>query len=193
MNNSSAVPKFKGGYFKWTLVLNTNREKSTQDVLLVFSSGKREAVLEYLWLKFLHSQLTKDEFTLFIGSLKPKEEKKWAILRLLASDFSKKLLRKRLIKMEMFLGQKPSSKDRLFGFQRMSIEIRKEVRRLPKVKKFSGYIKSPSSAGSKRPLVRQIDEMVIHYDFNVDEKLFDWYTYLSVGNVPLLGREVIVS
>lgn len=191
-DNSARIPNFKGSFRTWAVTLSTNREKSTKDVLLVFSSGKREAVLEFLWLKFLHSQLTRIEFELFIATLKDSDEKKFAVLRLL-NEISKRELRKRLISIERLIGDKESSKIRLEGYYRLSIEIRKETRRLPKVKKFSGYIKSPSSMGSKRPLVRHLDEMVVHEDFQINEYKFDWYNLLRVGHVPLLGREVIGS
>lgn len=191
-DNSTNLPNFSGGFHRFEITLFTNREKSTKDVLLVLSSGKREAVLKFLWLKFLHSQLSRLEYELFIASLSDKDEKKWAFLRLLTTDISKSELRKRLIRIEKLIGEKESSKIRLQGYYRLRIEIRKEIRRLPKVKPFSGYIKSPSAAGSKRTLVRHLDEMVTHDDILSQDELFSWYSLLSVGNVPLLGQEVIV-
>jgi len=191
-DNSTKLPNFSGGFHRFEVTLSTNREKSTKDVLLVLSSGKREAVTEYLWLKFVNSQLSKSEYELFIALLNEKDEKKWAFLRLLTTNLSKSILRKRLISIETLIGEKPSNQTRLQGYYRLRIEIRKEIRRLPKVKPFSGYIKSPSTAGSKRSLVRQLDEMVAHDDSLLQDNSFSWYSLLSVGNVPLLGREVNV-
>lgn len=189
---STRTPNFKGSFFTMQETLFTNREKGFQDVLLVFSSGKREAVKEYLWLKFLWSQLSKDEYLLFLSTLSPKEDKKWAFLRLLKPN-SKKELRNRLIKLETLLEKKVSSKDRLRGYYRLRIEIRKETRRLPKVPKYSGYIKSPSAVGNKSLVRRSLDEMIEHSSFDYDE-IKSWYYLLSVDSVPLfLGQAVIES
>lgn len=186
-DNSTRTPNFKGKFFTTQVTLFTNREKGLKDVLLVFSSGKREAVREYLWLKFLWSQLSSDEYLLFLATLSNKEEKKWAFLRLLTTK-SKKLLRRRLIHIETLLGEKDSSKSRLEGYYRLRIEIRKEVRRLPKVPKFSGYIKSPSAVGTKSLVRRSLDEMVGNTPDDYEDKI-TWYYLLSVDSVPLfLGQ-----
>ena len=186
-DNSTRTPNFRGKFFTIQETLFTNREKGTKDVLLVFSSGKREAVKEYLWLKFLWSQLSKEEYLLFLATLRPKEEKKWAFLRLLTST-SKKELRNRLVKLEKLLGDKESTKSRLEGYYRLRIEILKETRRLPKVPKFSGYIKSPSAVGTKSLVRRSLDEMVGNTPDDYEDKI-SWYHLLSVDSVPLfLGQ-----
>jgi hypothetical protein len=174
--------------------LNTDRENSTEEVLLVYSSGSREAVRKFLWLKFLWSQLSREENLLFLCLLRDSDEKEWAVLRLL-NQISKRELRRRLLRAETFLGQEVSEKQRLSGYYQLRIEITKETRRLPKVKKFSGYIKSPSAAGSKRQLVRQfLDEMVSEDEYKDYEREMSWYSLLSVESVSLfLGRGVIGS
>lgn len=148
---------------------------------------------EYLWLKFLWNQLTKQEHTLFLMSLRETEEKKWSVLRLI-HQIPKKVLRKRLNYWEAQLGERVSSKERLEGYFRLRIEIQEETRRLPRPPKFSGYIKSPSAAGSKRQLVRQLlDEMVTGEEY-IDVEKVSWYSLLSVESVSLfLGRGVIGS
>lgn len=186
-DNSTRTPNFSGKFFTIQETLFTNREKGFKDVLFVFSSGKREAVKEYLWLKFLWSQLTKEEYQLFLATLGYKEEKKWAFLRLLNSK-SKKLLRNRLIHLESLLGDKESTKSRLEGYYRLRIEIRQETRRLPRVPKYSGYIKSPSAVGSKSLVRRSLDEMVGHTPLDYED-IITWYHLLSVDTVPLfLGQ-----
>lgn len=159
----------------------------------MYSSGSREAVREYLWLKFLWNQLSKVEYTLFLMSLKETEEKKWSTMKLMQIN-SKKVIRRRLNHWETLLGEKVSSKERLQGYFRIRIEIREETRRLPRPPKFSGYIKSPSAAGSKRQLVRQLlDEMVVGEEY-IDVEKVSWYNLLSVESVSLfLGRGVIGS
>jgi DNA polymerase III delta prime subunit len=173
-------PKFNGRFYSWRVTLATQETKGTKDVLLVFSSGKREAVKEYLWLKFLWNQLSKEEFLLFIATLKESEEKKFAFLRRL-NNYSKRELRERLNKLEGLIGDKISSKERLQGYYRLRIEIHKEIRRLPRTKKFTGWVRSASAIGSKKTtLVRRLDEMVPpDWEF-VEESSFDWYSLLDV-------------
>jgi hypothetical protein len=156
----------------------------------VYSSGSRETVLRFLWLKHLWSQLTKEEYLLFISTLKDSDEKKWSFLRL-TTQIPKRVLRERLLKIEKLLGEEESSKLKLNGLYRIRFEIREETRRLPKVPKFSGYIKSPSAAGSKRQLVRQfLDEMVAEEEYK-DVETISWYSLLSVESLSLfLGRGV---
>jgi hypothetical protein len=65
---------------------------------------------------------------------------------------------------------------------RLKVEISHETRRLPKVPKFSGYIKSASAVGSKQPRKSSfLDLMAVNeedYNMNV---VFDWFTYLTIG------------
>jgi hypothetical protein len=189
---STRKPKFGGSFFTYEVEVSTDREKGIKDVLLVFSSGKREAILEYLWLKFLWSQLTKDEFLLFILTLSPKDEKKWAFLRMLTFE-SKKTLRTRLNRIETIFGGTVSTKERLPGYFRLRIEILKETRRLPKVPKYSGYVKSPSSVGSKRPVRRFLDEMVANDKNIVEENEFSWFDLLRVDQVLLFQGQWVIS
>jgi len=186
-------PKFSGPFHTWRQSLFTDREKGIETVLLVYSSGSREAVREYLWLKFLWNQLSQIERTLFLASLRDTEEKKWSTMKLM-QIFPKKVIRRRLNNLEFLFGEKVSSKERLSGYYQLRIEIREETRRLPRPPKFSGYIKSPSAAGSKRQLVRQLlDEMVTGEEY-VDVEKVSWYKLLSVESVSLfLGRGVIGS
>lgn len=188
-NKSTRKPTFEGPFTTWRTSLSTNRELGTQDGLLVFSSGKREAVKEYLWLKLVWSQLSKLEFLLFISTLNLNEERKWAFLRM-QQIYPKSIIRERLNKIESLFNLPVSSQVRLSGYYRLRIEIHKETRSLPKIPKYSGYTRSPSSVGSKHSSVRQfLDEMVIQDDVFSEKELLDWDYLLSVDTVSLfLGR-----
>lgn len=173
-------PKFSGVFFSWRVVLSTDHEKGFQDVLFVFSSGKREAVLEYLWLKFLWDQLSSDENLLFLMTLKETDYKKWAFLKVLLQS-NKKTLRSRLNQIESKSGLEVSSRVRYQGHKRIRIEIQKESRRLPKPKKFSGYVRNISAIGSKSRKTRFLE--TITEQIYLDEKQFDWELALTVGGI----------
>lgn len=174
------------------MTLNTDDNNRYKEVFLVFSSGKREAVKKFLWHKHVWSQLSQEEYLLFLALLTERDEKMWAFLRLLNNE-SKRTLRTRLNKVEKLLGDNVTSREALEGLYSIRIEFRKERRKLPVTKKFSGYIKSPSAAGSKRMLDRHLDEMVNNETNDYDEKI-TWYSLLSVDNVSLFsGRAVFGS
>jgi len=173
-------PKFPGVFFSWRITLSTDHEKGKQDALFVFSSGKRETVLEYLWLKFLWDQLAEDEFSLFLLTLKDNDHKKWAFLKVLLLK-DKKSLRRKLNQIEFRIGEQVSSRERYQGYKRVRIEIQKETRRLPKPTKFSGYVRSISAIGSKSKKTRLLETMT--EEIYLDEKQFDWELALTVGEI----------
>lgn len=189
--NNSAKPNFKGSFFRFEVLRNTDRENGLKEVFLVFSSGKREVVKNFLWHKLVWSQLTRDELELFYLMLTQNDEKEWAFLKMLTL-FQKSVVRKRLNKIESILGLKTTNKKTLEGLYSINIEFRKVTRKLPKVPKYSGYIKSPSKAGSKRPLDRLLDEMVDEYPNDYDEEL-SWESLLSVDHVPFFSGLTVIG
>jgi len=81
--------------------------------------------------------------------LTEKDSKIWSFLKLLL--FVPKIqLRKRLIRIEQKLGEEESTRERYLSSKRVNIEIQREIRRLPKTKKFSGYIRSLSTRGKSQ-------------------------------------------
>jgi len=171
-------PKFSGGFQSWRVTLQTDYNRGLQEDLLVFSSGKREAALNHLWLKFLWDQLSKDEFVLFILTLKDSDHKKVAFLKA-NLIIGRKELRRRLNILEFELGQKVSSRTRYQGSKSQRIEIQRVQRRLPKPKKYSGYVKNISSLGTKSRKTRFL-ETIDRRDVFLEEE-FDWYSSLLKG------------
>lgn len=182
------MPRFSGSFFTWRKVLFTDRNKGESRNLLVYSSGSRAAVLEYLWLKFLWDELTRIEFTLFIGCLTEGsgDFKKWASLEVLTSEIPKRILRKRILEGEKILGEKPSSRERYLGYKGMRIEIQEEKRRLPKVPKFSGYVRNISAIGRGNRINQGIEPWSDSLpDDSYIEKKFNWVEFLRVGAISL--------
>jgi len=140
-------PLFKGKFFTFAVDLYTNYELGYKEVFLVFSKGSREATLKKLWLKLVWDNLTSEEFSLLISSLTDLDYKKWAFLKAITL-LPKKMVRERLLEAELQTGETVSSRLSYQGIQSLSIEIQRISRKLPKPKKFKGYIKS-NSAGDK--------------------------------------------
>jgi hypothetical protein len=80
------------------------------------------------------------------------------------------------------LGEEAPSRERYLGFKRLDVEIYEFQRSLPKTTKFSGYVKSPSSVGSKhsRKVLDEDLEPLALYQTDYEDIMFDWYNYLTV-------------
>jgi hypothetical protein len=173
-------PRFPGGFHTWRQMIFIDQERRSKDVFLVFSSGKREAVRHHLWLKLVWDQLSKIEFELFLSLLKDSDYIYWSFLKLL-TFVPKRILRTNLNKAEKLLGLPITSRESYLGSRRISIEIQKETRSLPKTKKFSGYIKSLASRGKSKLGVSRIElETSASTDFVIENDQFViWEALLS--------------
>jgi hypothetical protein len=179
-------PNFIGPFFRWSVNYNTTSQ-GTLTRFVVFSSGRRQTVKEYLWLKIVWDQLTTKEFELFL-SLPGILENTKIVGFLRAKLINPKKLRERLNLFETLMGDRPSSRERYKGLKRLRIEIRKETIQLRKVTKYSGYVRNISSIGrghrgSGKP------EPTGNFLF-ADENQIDWFEILTVGDLTLLGKSV---
>lgn len=187
MTARPGLPRFSGPFKTFSVSKSSNREKGTDSRLLVYSQGSRAKVVEYLWLKFLWDELTKKEFELFI--ILPEtlnSEMKVAVLRSILIQ-GKKVTRERLNKLLFYRNEPIYSRERYQGYKRLDVEILDFTRSLPRVPKYSGWVRSLSAVGSKRgrrgpsylePLA------IIENDYEDIE--FTWYSYLTVGDLEIL-------
>jgi len=162
-------PRFKGKFFTWRITTFVDQENRSKAALLVFSSGKREVVKKYLWHKLVWNQLSKIEFELFLGLLKETDYREWNYLKFLL-EIPVKNLRSNLNKAELDLKIEETSQERYQGLQRVDIEIQREIRRLPKTKKFSGYIRSLAARGKNKLGSSRIElDELATTDYNIEE------------------------
>lgn len=177
----SGLPRFSGGFKTFSISQFTNREKGSESRLIVYSQGARPKVHKYLWLKMLWNELSKEEWELFLAMPETlKSEMIYSTLRSINYQ-GKRATRKKLINCPFLSEEDKPTHDRYRGFKRLNVEIRKEERSLPKVPKFSGYVKSASAIGSKQPRKSSfLDLMAITGDDYMEIK-FDWFTYLTIG------------
>lgn len=174
-------PKFPGKFFSWNVTISTDWQRRTSEHFLVFSSGKREAVLRYLWLKYVWNNLTQEEFLVLILSLKDSDDKKWSFIRA-TQTIKRSVLRERLLAKERTQEEVLSSRISYLGSRRLRIEIHRWTRKLPNVPKYSGYVRSIASLGKNKPrdLGLTIEELMT--DGVVMEERFDWFHFLTVGD-----------
>lgn len=128
----------------------------------------------------LWDQLTSEEFLLLLLSLKETDDMKFAFLKA-NTQIKKSILRERLVAIQSKLGIDTDSRNRYTGYKRLSIEIQRITRRLPKPKKFSGYVRNISSLGTKSRKTRRI-ETIANMEFIMKDE-FNWYMALTVGNL----------
>lgn len=187
MTASPGFPKFRGAFKKFSLSISINHETGVDRRLLVFSQGSRAKVVEFLWLKYLWDELTKKEFELFLAFPETiNSEIKVAALRAVLI-LGKRRVRKQLSECPFLSEKERPTRIRYQGFKRLDVEISDFTRSLRRVPKFSGWIRSSSAKDSKRrqggpsflePLA------IIENDY--EDKVFDWYTYLTVVEFTLV-------
>lgn len=182
-----SYPSFKGAFKSFEVSAYTNREKGTDSRLHVFSQGNRDKVLEYLWLKFLWDELARIEYELFIICPETlNSDMKIGALRA-SLIIGKKKVRNRLCECPFLEESKRPSRIRYQGFKRLDVEISRISRSLPKVPKFSGWVKSASSIGSKRrPGGPSFLEPLAIIENDYEDVIFNWYSYLTVDEFSLL-------
>jgi len=175
-------PRFGGSFRTFSVALFSDREKGYEIRLLVYSQGSRAAVNRYLWLKFLWDNLTRDEMKLFLSIPENlNDEMKYAALRAVLL-FPKKVVRERINRVLRRLGEKEFLRENYLGYKRLDVEIYEITRRLPRVPKFSGWIKSSSAVGSKRPQGPSCLEPLAIIENDYENIIFDWYTNLTVDD-----------
>jgi len=176
------LPRFGGRFKTFSVTLYSNREKGFEIRLLVYSQGSRAAVNRYLWLKFLWDNLTREEMKLFLTLPENlNDEMKFATLRAVLL-FPKKKIRDRLNLILRRLGEKEFLREQYLGYKRLDVEIHEITRKLPRVPKFSGWIKSSSAVGSKRPQGPRNLEPLAIIENDYEDFIFDWYTNLTVDD-----------
>lgn len=147
----------------------------------MYSQGSRTKVVRYLWLKFLWNELTRVEMKLFLALPETlnSEIKRNALRAILLKG--KTEVRNRLLKCPFLPPGEELSLETYQGFKRIDVEIYDLTRSLPKVPKFSGWIRSSSAKGSKRSLPKSTFVEVLDVDKNdYFDNNFNWYGYLTV-------------
>lgn len=195
MQTRPGLPRFLGGFKTFSVSVSTDREKGTESRLLVYSQGSRAKVVKYLWLKYLWDELSKEEMELlyslpeFINS-----EIKIATLRAVMI-LGKRETRKRLNRTLTLLQRETFTREQYQGYKRLDVEIKRFTRNLPKVPKFSGWVRSSSSIGSKRPTGGpSFLEPLASNEDEYENFEHDWYSYLTVDdfNLQTLWNDKII-
>jgi hypothetical protein len=177
------IPTFSGGFKTFSVSTNINREKRVERRLLVYSQGSRAKVSEYLWLKFLWDELSKLEFELFLALPETlNSEMKFAAMRAIL-QIGKREVREKLLTCPILEESEKPSRVRYQGFKRLNVDIQRIERSLPKTKKFSGWIRSASAKGSKSQRGSSFLDPLAIIEDDYTDKSFNWYTYLTVGEI----------
>jgi hypothetical protein len=193
MTAGPGFPRFRGSFRTFRVTVSTNREKGTKENFLVYSQGSRGAVQKYLWYKFLWDELTKQEMELFL--IMPEtisDPLKFGALRALLI-LGKRKVRDRIVTAPFLEERDKPRREKYQGIKGLRIEISRETRKLPKVPKFSGWIRSSSAIGSKRPGGPSFLEPLAIREDDYSEFSFDWYSYLTVGESYLQNSAGIRS
>lgn len=183
VNKVPEIPEFRGRFFRYMVSRQTNQERRLKEDFLVFSTGKREALIKFLWLKNLWDELTKEEFELFISFSEVLKDRKMIAFLQASISFPKGLIRNRILNFEHLLGQEISSRISYQGIRSMRFEIHRIQKKLAKTKPYSGYVKTPSVVGTKSP--RKIPFLESPSLPVIISEEIDWYSLLTVGELAL--------
>lgn len=189
MTERPGFPRFKGPYKTFSVAISTNREHGTESRLLVYSQGSRAKVIKYLWLKFLWDELSRQEMKLFLYlSEVLNNPLKYAALRATILK-GKKQVRERIENCPFLPEEDKPLRINYQGIRCLNVEIYEFERRLPKVPKYSGWIKSSSSKGSKRSRGSSFLDPLAIIENDYEDIVFDWYSYLTVGDKETFSQQ----
>jgi len=183
-----SLPRFSGSFKNFTVSISTNRETGIEDRYCVFSQGSRSKVFEKLWLKLLWDELSVKEINLLF-QCELDSDLNFSILKSINVK-GKKHTRNRL---NLLFPDGKYSRKRYQGFKRLDVEIYEFQSYLPKLPKFSGWIRSASATGSKKQSggSSELDTLTnIEYK---DEIIVNWFYLLTVVDNSEISQWVFQS
>jgi len=143
--------------------------------------------LQYLQMRVLYGKAEIDEIRCLVDGISfQKERLFFDALRASQSGIPVQLLSQRLASLSQLLGLPRLDKHLFDTWKNCVYRLREFDVPIRPPKKYSGYVRSPSSVGSKRRLLRQ-DLIAETVEWNISEEL-DYYEFLTVGE--LRGRSV---
>ena len=188
MKARPSLPRFSGSFKTFTVSISTNRETGIEDRYFVFSQGSRTKVFEFLWLKLLWDELSKNEIRLlFLSEL--DSDLNFSIMKSI-NKMGKRHTRERL---QILFPDGKYSRKRYQGFKRLDVEIYEFQSYLPKLPKFSGWIRSASATGSKRQSGgSELLDTLTNIEYK-DEIIVNWFHLLTVVDNTEISQWVFQS
>lgn len=119
---------------------------------IIRSSGRRSVIINFLFHKWLFSELNKEERILFLdilGSFK-KDPMIFSALKARSTGIPKKIIRETLQEVSNFLfNRKPPTNERWNGYKTFTLSISREViQRRPNEQKYTGWKRHQNDQGS---------------------------------------------
>jgi hypothetical protein len=181
------------GFHEWSCESNSiPKEISGRVVWNVISSGKRSTLFKFLFLKWLHDELTTSElkYVLNLPEFFSSSGKEFlACMRMQACGFLKTEIRTRLNTYRQLIGIKPHTAEIYRSMKQIKYFLQEKEFRVPPTKKFSGWVRHQNDQGNLG------QERLYGPEFNpgyVGEEV-DLFSLLSVGKVLIAGATVTLS
>jgi hypothetical protein len=173
-------------YSKFKVNLSIDREKGLRKDLVLLSSGGRTTVIRYLIGKLLWDELTNKEKELLYSLPESLKFPYFQILKSL-NNTEKSLVRKRYNSIAYIFKLKEITRQQYLSIKgQCLILLYEEERILPKVTKFSGYVKSHKdhgTLGEEREYLSEEFSPVIDLESIL-------YSFLTVGEFPF--KEILL-
>lgn len=185
---SEVFTSFRGPLLSFQIVKSVDREKGTLRRWTVFSQGKRQTLVRYLFGKLFWDELnTKEREVFWYLTEFTSNMTMFLCLKALAQGIERKLVRKRAMDLNSFGFNFITRQQYLTIKGRMNYFLFEEVVNLRRVPKFSGYTRHHKDQGSlgfeREYLLSEILEPDVDVSFEI------YWEYLTVGKLSLLGGE----
>lgn len=186
-DNQKVLKNFRN--LRWRST-NNLPNSSTETFWIVRTNFRMYTFIQYIKMKAFFDEITPLEARmlydapgvlsdcLFISALRAKH-----------SDVQVNILLRRLAQVQLWLQSKPWTPNLYYTYNNSVtyelIEARQSIR---KGKKYSGYVRNPSSVGSKKAK-KPINIIPESFEGNSYEE-FDWYEFLTIGKISGVSLEV---
>lgn len=187
---SEVYTSFRGPMISFPIVQYIDREKGTLRRWIVFSQGKRQTLVRYLFGKLLWDQLNTEEARVFWHLREITDDITiYLSLKALVLGVSKRDLRNRLIHGE-FLGFKPITRQQYQTLKgRVHWFFLEETINLRRTPKYSGYTKHYKDKGSLGIEREVYLSEILDPQYGISEDVL--LSYLTVGEISLFGGVVL--
>jgi hypothetical protein len=188
-SRSDAIASYRGPLISFPIVKSLDREKGLLRRWIVFSQGKRPALVKYLYGKLLWDELNRLELDIWWHLREITEDISiYLSLKALVLGTPKRDLRKRLLESPFPELWVPTRQQYLSVKGQVSFFLKEEtltLRRIPKFKTYTKHYKDKGSLGIDREYY--FPEILEPYE-NVSEEIL--LKYLTVGEFSLFRGEV---
>lgn len=181
---STALAEIKGGFRRYTIVRSIDREKGLLKRWTILSPGRLDALVRYLWGKWLWDELSQEEYAIFLSmDIIFKAPTIYLSLKAKLFGVSKKDIRHRLETLHNLMGTVYVSREQYLSIKaNCTFFFVEEDRPLASVPKYSGYTRHYRDQGSLSKIRPDMVSDFVEVPSFVDQDRLI-FEFLTVGEI----------